>query len=241
VVTAAKYLQPPKMGPLLLDLFVLKGNWAITTSVRASVAPARSPSSPCPVAEPLREALAHTSRVEEAQAAKHTRKRAPPVHDCRRWRIAESYPRIAADLLNPLLDLLRRSRDACGGDMEKFLIVLAVAIRTSQHPEFKNLSPERLISGELPVFPTLGTNMGSIAASMGMPKETVRRKVLELIQTGWVVRHGRDVLFTAKAYQELVPVRESIEHLALRHFEVVSGCLEEGDGVAEEASGPPGK
>ena len=162
--------------------------------------------------------------------------RAPPVGDWRRRRIREQYPRIAMDLLNPLLDVLRRSRDACGGDIEKFLIVLAVAIRTAQHPQFKALSQEQLLSGEIDLFPSLGTNIGSIADSMGMPKETVRRKMLELAETGWMVRRGRQVFFTTRAYQELVPVRESIERLALRHFEVISACLEGESAVAEAPS-----
>ena len=148
------------------------------------------------------------------------------MQDWRKLRIGEQYPRIASELLNPLLDLLTRSRDACGGDVEKFLIVLAVAVRTAQHPKFKALSPEQLLSGEIEVFPSLRTNIRSIADSMGMPKETVRRKVLELSEAGWMMRDGRDVFFTTRAYQELVPVRESIERLALRHFEVVSACLE---------------
>jgi hypothetical protein len=154
------------------------------------------------------------------------KERAPRVQDWRRLRIGEQYPRIASELLNPLLDLLTRSRDACGGDVEKFLIVLAVGVRTAQHPAFKGLSQERLLSGELKVFPTLRTNIRSIADSMGMPRETVRRKVHELTETGWMVRDGRDVFFTAKAYQELVPVRECIERLAFRHFEVISACLQ---------------
>jgi hypothetical protein len=159
-----------------------------------------------------------------------------PARDWRRHRITASYPRIAAELLNPLLDLLRCSRDICGGDADKFLIMLAVAIRTSQHPQFKSLTQEQVLSSEARVLPSMGTNIGSIAASMGMPKETVRRKVLELSEAGWLVRRRRDVLFTTRAYQELSPVRDCIERLALRHFEIISTCLENSEPNSSEPS-----
>ena len=186
----------------------------------------RPPSLAGRTATPLTHARAFSGRTENVRATGRLQERAPRVQDWRKLRIGEQYPRIASELLNPLLDLLTRSRDACGGDVEKFLIVLAVAIRTAQHPEFKALSQEQLLSGEIEVFPTLRTNIRSIADSMGMPKETVRRKVLELSEAGWMMRDGRDVFFTTRAYQELVPVRESIERLAFRHFEVISACLE---------------
>jgi hypothetical protein len=136
---------------------------------------------------------------------------------------------VATALLNPLLEMLSCSRDACGGDADKFLIVLAVVIRAAQHPIFQTLSPEDLISGEIPVFPSLGVNVRSIATSIGIPKESVRRKILELVKEGWIVRRGRDLYCTAEAYRQLAPVSESLQRLALRHFDVVSACLEDGD------------
>ncbi|MDB5448154.1 MAG: hypothetical protein JWQ97_3471 [Phenylobacterium sp.] len=139
--------------------------------------------------------------------------------------IAQNYPSIATDLLNPLLDVLGRSREACGGDVDKFLVLLVIAIRSAQHPGFKKLSYEQLLSGEIPVFPSLCTNVRSIAASLGMPKESVRRKVCELMSSGWVVRRGRDLFFTCEAHRQLAPVHESIERLALRNFDVVTACL----------------
>jgi DNA-binding IclR family transcriptional regulator len=97
-----------------------------------------------------------------------------------------------------------------------------VALRTTAHREFARRTPEQLISGELQVFPGLGTNGRSIAASLGVPKETVRRKVCELIEAGWLARQGSRLYFTAKAYQELTPVREAMERLAVTNHKVVS-------------------
>ena len=139
--------------------------------------------------------------------------------------VSENYPAVATDLLNPLLDLFRVSREAFGGDVDKFLILLVIAVRTTQHQGFARLTPAQLSSGEIPVFPSLGVNVRSIADSLQIPKESVRRKVAEMIDTGWVVREGNDLLITAQAYREVSHVREAIELLAVRNFEVVEGLL----------------
>jgi CRP-like cAMP-binding protein len=136
--------------------------------------------------------------------------------------VADNYPAIAHGLLRPLLHLLSISREACGGDVDKFLIMLVIAIRTTEHEGFAAYSQAQLLSGEVPVFPTLGTNVRSVAESTGTPKETVRRKVGELIRAGWISREGNDLRFTVTAYQDLVGVRVAIEELALSNFQVVA-------------------
>jgi DNA-binding IclR family transcriptional regulator len=71
-------------------------------------------------------------------------------------------------------------------------------------------------------MPSLGTNLRSAAASVGIPRETARRKVEEMIQAGWLIRVGRDIRFTPRAYQQFTPVRESIERLAPRIHDVIA-------------------
>lgn len=136
--------------------------------------------------------------------------------------VADNYPQVARSLLRPLLHLLSVSRQACGGDVDKFLIMLVIAIRTTEHQCFATYSQAQLLSGEVPVFPTLGTNVQSVAESTGSPKETVRRKVSELVKAGWISREGNELRFTVLAYQELVGVRVAIEELAVSNFEVVA-------------------
>ena len=136
--------------------------------------------------------------------------------------VADNYPRIARSLLRPLLHLLSTSREACGGDVDKFLIMLVIAIRTTEHEHFATYSQAQLLSGEIPIFPTLGTNVRSVAESTGTPKETVRRKVGELVEAGWISRQGNELRFTVLAYQELAGVRVAIEDLAISNFEVVA-------------------
>lgn len=135
--------------------------------------------------------------------------------------VHRNYPGVAKDLLNPLLEMMRLSREHCDGDMDKFLILMVVGVRTLEHPEFAGLSPDELAEGEAAAFPSLGTNVRSVAASIGIPKETVRRKVGELIAAGWFERRGGSLRYTLHAYRQLAPVRESLQQMAVRYFEVV--------------------
>jgi hypothetical protein len=149
--------------------------------------------------------------------------------------LTELYPKVAFDLLQPLTELLSVARHLCGGDVDKFLIILVVVVRTAEHPAFKNLSQADLLAGKVLVMPSLGTNMRSIAASAGIPRETTRRKLADLYEAGWLVRAGRDIRFTAQGYQELAPVRERIEALALRYAALIDAVSQEAGG----ASNPP--
>ena len=139
--------------------------------------------------------------------------------------VADNYPIIAQRLLRPLLDVVSLSREACGGDADKFLIMLVVAIRTTEHKLFATYSQAQLLSGEIPVFPSLGTNVRSVADSVRAPKETIRRKVGELVEAGWIARQSNELRFTALAYQQLAGVRVAIEHLAVRNFDVVADLI----------------
>lgn len=143
------------------------------------------------------------------------------VQDGRKRFLTELHPKVAFDLLQPLTELLSVARYICGGDADKFLIILVVGVRTAAHPGFKKFGHADLDAGKVQVLPSLGTNMRSIAASVGIPRETTRRKLAELYEAGWLVRAGRDIRFTAKGYQELAPVRDRIEALALRYAAVI--------------------
>ncbi len=82
------------------------------------------------------------------------------------------------------------------------------------------------------MLPSLGANVRSVAESVGVPKETVRRKVGEMIETGWIVRQGNELRLTALAYQQLIEVRVAIERLAVRNFEVVAALVRRADDSA---------
>ena len=70
-------------------------------------------------------------------------------------------------------------------------------------------------------FPSLGVNALSIAESSGLPRETVRRKVAELVRNGWIAREGSTLHFTSKGFRETTVVREAMEHLAGQYYETI--------------------
>jgi hypothetical protein len=145
------------------------------------------------------------------------------------------YPAVAADLLIPLLDLVQISRRACVGDLDKFLVLLVVAVRTAQHPQFMSMTSQQLDESEFDVLPNLGINARSIAESAEIPKETVRRKVAELIEAGWLVRRGNDLHLTAHGRVALKPVREQVVAQAARNFGTTAALLGSLGGAADPA------
>jgi hypothetical protein len=165
-----------------------------------------------------------------------------PVREDAKHLVAAYYPAVAADLLRPLLKFMSVSREYCDGDMIKFMVMLAVSVRTTMHRDFASRTQAELMSGAIPVFPGLGANARSIAEALGIPKETVRRKVSELIEVGWLAREKGKLYTTARSYQELAPAREQLEILAVRYFEVVAALKERTDSAAvgPQALGPSG-
>ena len=139
--------------------------------------------------------------------------------------LQENYPRVASDLLRPLLNLFTSAREVCDGDVDKFLILLAIAMRTTEHPEFKALAHEAIIAGDPVVLPSLGTNIRSVAASVAIPKETARRKLADLVEAGWLARQGWDFRMTAKCYAALEPVRLRLQSMALSYHDLLGDLL----------------
>jgi hypothetical protein len=137
-----------------------------------------------------------------------------------------NYADAAADLLNPLLDLLGRARSLCHHDMDKALIVLLVLVRSSEHPDFAEATrPERLADPAAEPLPTLGLNVTSVAASLGLPKETTRRKVLELLRGGCLFRIDGDLRLPPDTYRRLAPLREGVNQLAAKYHELGSALI----------------
>jgi CRP-like cAMP-binding protein len=121
-----------------------------------------------------------------------------------------NYASAAKDIIAPLVDLLAVARAAFGGDLDKLLIVLVVALRTAEHPDVGDIDFEEVLSGKVTEYPSLRTNVRSIADSTGVPRETVRRKMADLVAAGWITRDGDDLSYTPAASRALEPVREAM-------------------------------
>jgi hypothetical protein len=135
--------------------------------------------------------------------------------------LAQNYGLVAKDLFTPLLDVLGAARSAFDGDIEKAVVLLEVAVRTMQDPSLSHLDLETVLSGTIENYPSLSTNMRSIADSSGIPKETVRRKVAALVQEGLILREGNNLSLSTAATPVLTPVREAVLKLAARNYDAV--------------------
>jgi len=149
----------------------------------------------------------------------------PPTRQTLLRLVAENASMHAEPLLAGLLELLSEARGAFAGDVDKFLIMLVVAIRAAGHRDFADTVRRRRTEGGPSVFPSLGVNIQSVADSIGAPKETIRRKVFDLVEMGWIERRGNDLHLTPAAYENLKPLREGIYALAARHYEVVEAMI----------------
>ena len=97
------------------------------------------------------------------------------------------------------------------GDLDLFLVLCVIGDRTFSR---ENTPPEMTYDDfndplNNPVVPE-GLNSRSIADFSGIPRETVRRKVQDLVGLGWVLRDENGHLrATDKARTDLLPVTEA--------------------------------
>jgi hypothetical protein len=141
--------------------------------------------------------------------------------------LRQHYGRVAKDLLAPLLDLLTEAHSVFGGDGEKFHIILLLALRMAEHRCAADFDVEAVEAGRVEEFPSLATNVKSIAASTGIPEETVRRKVRRLTEDGWIARRGNDLFYTPKAARELSLIRNLVIRGAAQNHRTVERLVSE--------------
>ncbi len=137
--------------------------------------------------------------------------------------LSQNYGLVAKDLFTPLLDVFGAARSAFDGDVEKAVVLLEVAVRTAQDPRLSGVDLQSVLSGAVVLTPGLTTNMRSIADSSGIPKETVRRKVVALVNEGLLLRDGNSLSLSRASTAALTPIREAILKLAARNYETVAG------------------
>ena len=132
---------------------------------------------------------------------------------------------IASEALGPLARFLEIARSVCDEDADKIIIMVSIVLRTSLHPDYRSLTPEDVEHGGVELLPGLGVNITSLAASTGIPRETVRRKVRDLAEMGWVVRTERSICYTRQGYLAVAPIRDAIVRLLVRAFEIEEDLL----------------
>jgi hypothetical protein len=124
--------------------------------------------------------------------------------------LRDNYASASRFLISPFVEFLVISRERFDGDLDRALIFMVCALRTAEDKKTHALRLEDVLEGRVESYPSLLTNVRSIAESTGIPRETVRRKVAMLVEKGWLVRIGDDLAITPFASQELTPVREAM-------------------------------
>lgn len=135
--------------------------------------------------------------------------------------LRRQYPYLAKDLIAPFLEVLNSGRRACGGDLDKLFIVLAVGMRTAEDKRVLDLDMDDVLSGAVDVYPSLSTNVRSIADSTGIPKESVRRKVAALVDAGWIRREENNLSLAPHASRMLTEFREQLLQMAIRNHQTI--------------------
>lgn len=138
----------------------------------------------------------------------------------------DHYITVAKDILSPLQVVNATARGAFGGDLDKFTVLIEIALRTFEDKRITELTSRELIEGDVASYPSLGTNIRSVAQSSGIPRETVRRKVQELLADGWIDRNDHTLVLTPKASRELTAVRDALLDQAARNYVTVRTLAE---------------
>jgi hypothetical protein len=143
--------------------------------------------------------------------------------------LRRGYPKLAKELLAPMLELMSIGRESLGGDLDKLLILLVVGMRTAEDKRSESIDLEAVLRGAVECYPSLSTNVRSIADSTGIPKESVRRKVAALVEAGLIRRHDNALTLAPEASRVLTDWREKMFQMAIRYHQLVAE-LEAQDG-----------
>lgn len=127
-----------------------------------------------------------------------------------------------------LMTVLRRY---FGNDMDKIMIMAAIGQQQLRDPALPQRAYAPASVGPLLGNPARYTNVDRIAAATGIPRESVRRKVNELIAAGWVERVGKRALAVhPRAAADMQPATSTVFDILDRMFaEFAARLVERGD------------
>lgn len=131
--------------------------------------------------------------------------------------IRDNFGKVWPAHVSNLTGFLISARSAFGGDLDLFLVLAVIGDRTfepgrvSPSFTFDDFMSEETVKPE-----PVSLNTYSISQFSRIPRETVRRKVQELVDRGWVERtEDGSLKATRKAAVDLLPLTEaSMKYLA---------------------------
>lgn len=153
-------------------------------------------------------------------------------------KIKAAFGRVWPAHVGSLTQFLITCRTTFDGDIDMFLILAVIGDRTfSQRHADPKLDYEGFRSGVSKSTPSLIINLRSISDFSGIPRETARRKINQLVKLGRVKKQ-RDGSFqaTSKAKKDLEP-------LTLASIQYISGMMQLFTETfeAEESAREPGR
>lgn len=132
-------------------------------------------------------------------------------------KIKAAFGKIWPAHVSSLARFLIACRKSFDGDIDLFVVLTVIGDRTfSQRHADPSLDYDAFKSGRAHSTESLDINLRSISDFSGIPRETVRCKVNELVKRGWVMKQADgSLLATAKARDDLEPLTHaSIQYIA---------------------------
>ncbi len=136
------------------------------------------------------------------------------------------------------LRLMKALRSFFGNDMDKVMIMAAIGQQLLRDPALPKRAYAPALATISPGNPARFSNVDRLAAATGIPRESVRRKVNELIAIGWVERVGtRALAVCPRAAVDMQPATLTEFDVLDRIFaEFAAGLVESGDLAIERTS-----
>ena len=141
-------------------------------------------------------------------------------------RLERNFGKLHAVHVSAFARHLIECRRACDGDLDMFLVLTIIGERTFS-PRYAPdaMSHSEFLEGSVESVEPLAINLQSIADYSGIPRETVRRKIEQLIARGWVRRDElRFVTATDQANDELRDLTASTLHYLREMETALAAC-----------------
>lgn len=135
-------------------------------------------------------------------------------------RYARQYGSVHPKVLRHLLSWTLLMRESFDGDLDLMIVLAVIGDRRLKEPVIREIGFQEIVDGcQVPHTVPL-TNRKSISDSTGIPRETVRRKVANLLARGWIAELPDGSLTTT------VEAARALEPITYRSFEILSHLAE---------------
>ncbi|OYW53095.1 MAG: hypothetical protein B7Y80_17780 [Hyphomicrobium sp. 32-62-53] len=126
-------------------------------------------------------------------------------------KIRDNFGKIWPSHVSNLTEFLINARSAFDGDLDLFLVLAVIGDRTFASGRVSSsLTFDEFVSEDKVIPEPVALNAYSTSQFIKMPRETVRRKVQNLVDRGWVERcEDGSLRATRKASVDLLPLTEA--------------------------------